>query len=137
MGWLGCIHPGLAQKLQIPAKTCLFELKLDVLLQGKMPSYEKLSRFPSIRRDLAIVVDVETPASALCDSISSQAGAMLKNLLVFDVYQGKGVESGRKSIAFGLILQDSSRTLTDDDVDSVVRRVTSQLEKQFGATLRE
>ena len=136
-GWLGCIHPQLAQKLEIPTKTYLFELKLDVLQQGKVPSYEKLSRFPSIRRDLAIVVDVETQASALCDSISDQAGALLRNLLVFDVYQGKGIESGRKSIAFGLILQDSSRTLTDDDVDSVIHRVTDQLEKKFGATLRE
>ena len=137
IGWLGCIHPGLAQKLEIPRKTYLFELKLDVLLKGSLPRFEKLSRFPSIRRDLAIVVNVETPTGALCDSINQQAGSLLQDLLVFDVYHGSGIESGRKSVALGLILQDSSRTLTDVDVDSVITAITSRLEKQFGATLRE
>jgi phenylalanyl-tRNA synthetase beta chain len=137
IGWLGCIHPRLAQKFEIPRKTYLFELELDVLRKGRLPKFEKLSRFPSIRRDLAIVVNVETPTGALCDSISQQAGALLKDLLVFDVYQGPGIESGRKSVALGLILQDSSRTLTDTDVDSVITGITGQLEKQFEATLRE
>ncbi|VAW80982.1 Phenylalanyl-tRNA synthetase beta chain [hydrothermal vent metagenome] len=137
IGWLGCIHPKLAQKLEIPSKTYLFELNLDILHQGKLPSFENLSRFPSIRRDLAIVVDVGVPADALCNSIKEQAGNLLIDLTVFDVYQGKGVETGRKSVALGLILQDSSRTLTDDSVDLVMHSVTRQLEKRFGATLRE
>jgi phenylalanyl-tRNA synthetase beta chain len=137
IGWIGCIHPGLAQKHGIPSKTCLFELDMDAMLKGQVPSFQKLSRFPTIRRDLAIVVDVEIPASALCDTIYRQAGPMLKDVLVFDVYQGKGIESGRKSIALGLILQDSSRTLTDDEVDSVKAEIIGQLEKQFAATLRE
>ncbi|HHJ18048.1 MAG TPA: phenylalanine--tRNA ligase subunit beta [Gammaproteobacteria bacterium] len=137
VGWLGCIHPALAQKHEIPRKTCLFELDMQALLKGRVPSFEKLSRFPSIRRDLAIVVDVETPAGALCDIIRQSAGPMLKDVLVFDVYQGKGIESGRKSVALGLILQDSSRTLTDDDVDPVITEITAQLEQQFTATLRE
>jgi len=137
IGWLGCIHPRLAQKFEIPRKTYLFELKLDVLLKGRLPTFQKLSRFPSIRRDLAIVVNVETPTGALCDSINQQAGSLLQDLLVFDVYHGSGIESGRKSVALGLILQDSSRTLTDVDVDSVITAITSRLENQFGATLRE
>jgi len=137
IGWLGCIHPRLARMFEIPRKTYLFELKLDVLLKGRLPRFEKLSRFPSIRRDLAIVVNVETPTGALCDSINQQAGSLLQDLLVFDVYQGSGIESGRKSIALGLILQESSRTLTDVDVDSVINAITRRLEKQFGATLRE
>jgi phenylalanyl-tRNA synthetase beta chain len=137
VGWLGCVHPRLAQKFEIPRKTFLFELKLDVLLKGSLPRFEKLSRFPSIRRDLAIVVNVETPTGTLCDSINQQAGSLLQDLLVFDVYQGGSIESGRKSVAFGLILQDSSRTLTDVDVDSVIAAITRRLEKQFGATLRE
>ncbi|MCO6412245.1 MAG: phenylalanine--tRNA ligase subunit beta [Thiogranum sp.] len=136
-GWLGCIHPGVAGKLEIPGKTCLFELELDILLKRKVPSFQKLSRFPSIRRDLAVVVDVETPAAALSQSIAGQAGDLLQDLRVFDVYQGEGIESGRKSIAFGLILQGSSRTLTDTDVDAVMQGITGQLERQFGAILRE
>ena len=137
IGCIGCIHPGLAQKYGIPCKTYLFELDMDAVLKGQVPSFQKLSRFPTIRRDLAIVVDVETPAAALCDAISRQAGPLLQELRVFDIYQGKGIESGRKSVALGLILQDSSRTLTDEEVDSVKAEITGQLEKQFGATLRE
>jgi phenylalanyl-tRNA synthetase beta chain len=137
VGWLGRIHPGLAQQLEIPVQTCLFELNLQILHQGKVPSFQNLSRFPSIRRDLAIVVSAGTAAGDLCNAITAQAGAVLQDLTVFDVYQGKGIESGRKSIAFSLILQDSSRTLTDEDVDTVITGVTRQLEKQFGATLRE
>ena len=136
-GWLGRIHPGVAQTLEIPAQTYLFELNLQVLHQGKVPSFENLSRFPSIRRDLAIVVSAEIAAGDLCKAIAARAGQVLRGLTVFDVYQGKGIESGRKSIAFGLILQDSSRTLTDEDVDGVMTAVTRQLEEQFGATLRE
>jgi len=136
-GWVGCIHPGLAQQFEIPSKTYLFELELQLLLKGNVANFQKLSRFPSIRRDLAIVVDAEIPARALCDAITGQAGQLLQDLLIFDVYQGKAIESGRKSIAFGLILQDSSRTLTDQDVDSVMSAITGQLQQQFGATLRE
>ncbi len=137
VGWLGCVHPRVAQKLEIPGKTFLFELELDVVLKGRVPSFEKLSRFPSIRRDLAVVVNAETPAGVLCDTIHAEAGPLLQDLRVFDVYEGRGVETGRKSIAFGLILQDSSRTLTDDDVDAVMMAITGQLEQEFGATLRE
>jgi phenylalanyl-tRNA synthetase beta chain len=137
VGWVGCVHPAVAQKLEIPKQSHVFELNLDILHQGKVPSFQNLSRFPSIRRDLAIVVSVETPAGALCHAITRRAGPMLRELRVFDVYQGKGIETGRKSIAFGLILQDSSRTLTDADVDAVMTGVTAQLEEQFGATLRE
>jgi phenylalanyl-tRNA synthetase beta chain len=137
IGVLGAIHPSLAQKLEMPSKTYLFELDLDSLLKSSVPRFQKLSRFPSIRRDLAYVVNVKTPVGSLREAIAAQAGALLQDLMVFDVYQGKGIESGRKSVAFGLILQDSSRTLTDGDVDAVVNRITAQLEKQFGATLRE
>ncbi len=137
VGWLGRVHPQVAQKLEIPGKTFLFELELDVVLKGRVPSFEKLSRFPSIRRDLAVVVNAQTSAGALCDTIRAETGPLLQDLRVFDVYEGKGIESGRKSIALGLILQDSSRTLTDDDVDSVMTAITGQLEQEFGAKLRE
>jgi phenylalanyl-tRNA synthetase beta chain len=137
VGWLGCVHPEIAKRLQISSQTYLFELKLESLHKGHLPSFEKLSRFPSIRRDLAVVVDADVPTVALRDCIEESAGSMLRNLLVFDVYQGQGIETGRKSIALGLILQDSSRTLTDDDVDGLINGVTRQLEEKFGATLRE
>jgi phenylalanyl-tRNA synthetase beta chain len=96
-----------------------------------------LSRYPSIRRDLAIVTGLEVTAEELQAEVRRSAGALLKEMVIFDVYQGKGIETGRKSVAFGLILQDSSRTLTDDDVEVVVSRVTERLNKKFGAALRE
>jgi len=137
IGYIGKIHPELAEYLGVPATTCLFELEVDELRQGEAPRFRKLSRFPSIRRDLALVVDAEISSSLLSQAVRDSAGELLKDLLVFDVYSGKGVESGRKSIAFGLILQDSSRTLTETDVDAVTSAVIRQLQTQFGATLRE
>ncbi len=137
VGYIGKIHPKLAGYLGVPAATYLFELEVDELRQGEVPTFRKLSRFPSIRRDLAVVVDAGISSALLSRAVNDAAGELLKELLVFDVYSGKGVESGRKSVAFGLILQDSSRTLTETDVDSVTSAVIRQLEEQFGATLRE
>ncbi|HHJ13814.1 MAG TPA: phenylalanine--tRNA ligase subunit beta [Gammaproteobacteria bacterium] len=137
VGWLGRIHPQVAGELDIPDKTCLFELELEALLEGRVPSFHKPSRFPAIRRDLSIVVDEDIPAARLQDTVFRAGGEWLQAVLPFDVYAGKGVEKGRKSIALGLILQDSSRTLTDEDVDAVIHRVTAALEQECGATLRE
>jgi phenylalanyl-tRNA synthetase beta chain len=137
VGWLGCIHPRLAATLDIPENTYVFQLDGGAVLAGAVPRFREVSRFPAIRRDLAIVVGEQTSAQAICQAVRATAGPALQELRVFDVYRGKGIESGRKSIAFGLILQDSSRTLTDKDVDAVISAVTAQLRDHFGATLRE
>ncbi len=137
VGRLGRLHPRLAQRLEIPDQTFLFQLKLDEILEGRVPRFQKLSRFPSIRRDVAVVVDAKIPSSELAQAIREAAGPLLQELNLFDLYQGEGIETGLKSIAFGLILQDSSRTLTDEEVDAVMQAVTARLEQQFGATLRE
>jgi phenylalanyl-tRNA synthetase beta chain len=79
---------------------------------------------------------MDTAAAELQRVIAEAAGELLQELVFFDVYQGKGVETGRKSIAFGLILQDYSRTLTEQDIESIVARVTGRLGDEFGATLR-
>jgi phenylalanyl-tRNA synthetase beta chain len=83
------------------------------------------------------VVDEAIAVDDLCAEVRTAAGELLQELVIFDVYQGKGIETGRKSIAFGLILQDSSRTLTDEDTEALVARVTRRLEDSIGATLRE
>ena len=137
IGWLGRIHPLIAGQFDLDPDTYLFEFEYAAV-QGRVPvQFKELSRYPSIRRDLAIVTGVEVTAEELQTEVRSSAGALLKEMLIFDVYQGKGIETGRKSVAFGLILQDSSRTLTDDDVEVVVSRVTESLNKKFGAVLRE
>ncbi len=137
VGWLGCVHPELARRLDIESKTFLFELYSATVAQGSAASFREISRFPSVRRDLAIVVDEAVSALALQEAIRETCGDQLLELALFDVYRGKGVEKGRKSIAFGLILQESSRTLTDADVESVALRVVDRLNQNFGATLRD
>ena len=104
---------------------------------GALARFSPISRYPSIRRDLAVVVDAELPAGELQSAVREAAGTLLKELVIFDVYQGKGVETGRKSIAFGLILQDYSRTLAETDIEGVVTGVTDFLKEKFGASLRD
>jgi phenylalanyl-tRNA synthetase beta chain len=136
LGWLGKIHPALAGSLDLDVNTCLFELRFATISRGALARFQPISRYPSIRRDLAVVVDVNTTAADLRRVVAEAAGGQLRELVFFDVYQGKGVETGRKSIAFGLILQDYSRTLTEQDIESIVARVTGRLGEAFGATLR-
>jgi phenylalanyl-tRNA synthetase beta chain len=137
VGWLGRVHPSLANLLDLSPDSFVFELEYAALESGRLARFQPISRFPSIRRDLAVVVDAGLGVAELQSVVKQAAGDFLQELLVFDVYRGKGIESGRKSIAFGLILQDYSRTLTEQDIDGVVTRVTGQLKKEFGATLRD
>ena len=137
IGWVGRVHPLLAGQHDLEPATLLFQLEFAALEEGSLAQFSSISRYPSIRRDLAVVVDAAITVDDLCREARSAAGELLKELVIFDVYQGEGIETGRKSIAFGLILQDSSRTLTDQDTESLVARVTRQLGDSIGATLRE
>ena len=137
IGWVGRVHPLLAGQHDLEPATLLFQLEFAALEEGSLAQFSSISRYPSIRRDLAVVVDAAITVDDLCREARNAAGELLKELVIFDVYQGKGIETGRKSIAFGLILQDSSRTLTDQDTESLVARVTQQLGDTIGATLRE
>jgi phenylalanyl-tRNA synthetase beta chain len=137
MGWIGRVHPQLAQQHDLEPATYVFQLEFTALKEGSLSQFSSISRYPSIRRDLAVVVDEAIAVDDLCAEVRTAAGELLQELVIFDVYQGKGIETGRKSIAFGLILQDSSRTLTDEDTEALVARVTRRLEDSIGATLRE
>jgi phenylalanyl-tRNA synthetase beta chain len=90
-----------------------------------------------VRRDLALVVDEAVPVQQILDCVQKSAGEVLRETIVFDVYRGTGIESGRKSVAIGLNLQDVSRTLTDESTDAVVARVVSDLERECSATIRD
>ena len=135
-GWAGCIRC-LPRACDLAPDTCLFELEYEAVNTGQLARFQSISRYPSIRRDLAVVVDAGLQAEALRAAVREIAGDLLHEMVVFDVYQGEGIETGRKSIAFGLILQDYSRTLTEQDIEAVVTQVTDQLGKKFGATLRD
>jgi phenylalanyl-tRNA synthetase beta chain len=136
VGWLGELRPDLQDTVDRKRPVTLFALQLESTFAADIPAYRNYSRFPSIRRDLAVVVDAEVSAERVVAAASSAAGEWLQHVVVFDVYRGTGVDSRRKSIGLGLILQDTSRTLTDADADLTMRAVTLSLERELGATIR-
>jgi phenylalanyl-tRNA synthetase beta chain len=136
VGWIGTLSPTLAAQLDLPADLQLFELSTAGLGDGAKPAFAPLSKFPSIRRDIAIVVDEAVSFAAVRRSVEQAAGELLRDLLLFDVYRGEKLDSGRKSLALGLILQAGSQTLTDQEVESVVTRVLARLADDVDASLR-
>jgi phenylalanyl-tRNA synthetase beta chain len=134
---LGEIHPRLVKALALSNTLFLFEFELTSAFKSNTPILQNISRFPSVRRDLAVVVDESVPLAVLRENVTVSASGLLSELRVFDVYRGPGVDSGRKSIALGLILQDSSRTLTDVDADAVVASVVTRLRDVLSAAIRD
>ncbi|TCZ88075.1 phenylalanine--tRNA ligase subunit beta [Lysobacter sp. N42] len=136
VGWIGQLHPRLQQALGIDVDVVAFEVDLDAVQQRALPRAEGLSRYPSVRRDLAFVVAEGVAWAGVEAAVRAAAGPSLREVVLFDVYRGKGVETGFKSIAMGLILQEKNRTLTDRDVDAVVGDVVAALQREHGATIR-
>jgi phenylalanyl-tRNA synthetase beta chain len=161
VGFVGELHPLLVRELDFTYSPILFELDLGGTLSGSVgptsartqqngvqrdfvaalavekPQHREISRFPQVRRDIAVVVDESVALSALADRVLSSASTLLHSLRVFDVYRGTGIESGRKSVALGLIFQDISRTLTDDDVDRLMGTIVTDLRESLNAKIRE
>jgi phenylalanyl-tRNA synthetase beta chain len=135
-GWLGELHPRLVRELGFTQAPVLFEVDL-VALRVRVPQGTEISRFPQVRRDLALVVPENVTFSALRERVLLSGSGPLRYVRVFDVYRGTGIEKGRKSIALGLIFQDISRTLTDDEVDRAVAAVVADLRENLDARIRE
>ncbi|MEZ5571427.1 MAG: phenylalanine--tRNA ligase subunit beta [Halioglobus sp.] len=135
-GIIGALHPSVGAALGIAAPLIVCEIALDVLLQGALPKFTELSKFPEIRRDLAVVVDKSVAAAQLMRDIRGVAGIYLTDLRLFDVYTGKGIDPKRKSLALGLTFRDQSRTLDDEVVNLAVGQVIDLLEKNYNAELR-
>ena len=136
VGYMGAIHPQLASDLGIEQPLFLFELELAALAEGKLPVFSELSRYPEVHRDLALLVDRDTPAEGVLGCIRENAGDYLTDLKLFDVYQGKGIDPSRKSLAVALTWQHPSRTLTDDEVSAATQAILTSLGDRFNATLR-
>ncbi|MFC4762278.1 phenylalanine--tRNA ligase subunit beta [Dyella koreensis] len=136
VGYLGALHPQLAKALDLGPDVHVVELALEPLLARLLPKAQPVPRFPSVRRDIAVDLPEEVQWSQIEQSVRGALGDQLKELRLFDRYSGKGVETGRKSLAMGLILQDASRTLTDDDADRCVREAVAALETACKARLR-
>jgi phenylalanyl-tRNA synthetase beta chain len=135
-GHVGALHPRLARALDLPADVYVFECRLDGLTSRRLPRAVELSRQPAVRRDLALVVADDVAWSRVQAIAATSAGALLRELVLFDEYRGKGLPEGHRSLAMGLILQDDSRTLVDEDADRVVASVVAALERDVGAVLR-
>ncbi len=137
VGYVGAIHPELAKNLGIDQPLFLFELVLAEVAQGLLPKFHELSRFPEVRRDLALLVDQGIAADAVLGAIREAAGEYLTDLKLFDVYHGKGIDPHRKSLAVGLTWQHPSRTLNDEEVSTTTQNILASLEERFNATLRK
>jgi phenylalanyl-tRNA synthetase beta chain len=136
VGYLGALHPAAQAELDLGAPLYVCEIDLDAVLDGAVPGFTELSKFPEVRRDLAIIVDKSVSAAAVMANVRTAAGAYLRQLRLFDVYEGKGIDPKRKSLALGLTFRDHSRTLSDEDVNLAVDQVIDSLEKNFKAELR-
>ncbi|OQW94599.1 MAG: phenylalanine--tRNA ligase subunit beta, partial [Beggiatoa sp. IS2] len=137
LGLIGALHPLLVQKLEITVPIYLFELQLTPLSQSWLPKFTEISKYPSIRRDIALTVATTITATEILTQIKQNAPHFLTEMRLFDVYQGKGVEPGKKSLAIGLIFQEFSRNLLESEVDTVMTQIVSQLEQNLDAQLRK
>ena len=136
IGWIGEIHPALARELEMPPAV-LFEIRASTVVSKDRPAYRPVSRFPSVRRDLAVIVSRDISAAALLDAVRKTAPATLREAFVFDIYTGQQIGATEKSVAIGLILQDTSRTLTDEETDGILHRIRAALGSEFQARIRE
>ena len=137
IGWLGMLHPNLEKKLGFDTQVFLFELDQNLLLSKHIPVFKSLSKYPSVRRDLALIVKEDISANEIIKCIKDGAEQALQDVNIFDIYQGKGIEEGSKSVAICLIMQDDEQTLTDTEVDAIVGRLLDLLKQKLKARLRD
>ncbi|MBW7903121.1 MAG: phenylalanine--tRNA ligase subunit beta [Rhodocyclaceae bacterium] len=136
IGVVGELHPQWVQKYDLPLPPVVFELDLDALKRAELPKYEEVSRFPPVIRDLAVVVDHGLELQALLDGLSAHAPSLVQDIRLFDVYTGKGVPSGQKSLAFRIVMQDTQRTLQDAEADAAMQHLVAYLQDAFKAQRR-
>lgn len=135
---VGELHPKIAENMGITKKCYIFDMDVDVLMKymSKKITIEQLPKFPGITRDLAMLVDVNVTEAEIERVISKNAGNLFKGVTLFDVYTGKQVEEGKKSIAFTMQFQSNERTLTDKEVDEAFQNILAAVQKEFNAELR-
>lgn len=136
VGWIGELHPQWQRKYELPGPVVLVELDAEALETVPLPRAEVPSRFPVVVRDIAMLVDSGVPAQALLDAISAERPGIVRDVGIFDLYQGKGLPDGKKSLALRVVMQDTERTLTDAEADEVRDSIVTLLSRKFSATLR-
>ncbi len=136
IGYIGAVHPGVLKQLDIKGPVFTFEIEKSALATVTVTKFMPLSKYPGIRRDMAIVVDYSVSAEAVINLIKQNAGQWLKDICLFDVYSGEGIEQGKKNLALGLTWKHSSRTLKDDEIDKLFDNLVNILEVKLQAILR-
>jgi len=137
VGWLGALHPSVTTDLDLTYPVFVFELELEAAFAASVPEFAEVSVFPAIRRDLAPIVDEAVTSEALEQAIRTAGGSLLRDVFVLSVYRGEQIGNNKKSMALGLNLQDTSRTLNDADADQLVTRVREYLQQHSGAMFRD
>lgn len=137
VGYFGAIHPKIAKKLKLSGAVYLFEIAMDDISTASIPEYQEWSKFPGSTRDLAVIVDETISSDDLLSEVREAGGERLVKARIFDIYRGKGVDFGRKSVALGLTFGDFSHTLKDTEVTEMIDRIINKLSERFSATLRD
>ena len=137
IGWLGMLHPSLEKQLGFDTQVFLFELDQNQLLNKRIPVFKPLSKYPSVRRDLALIVKENIQANDIINCVQETNEPTLQDVAIFDVYRGKGVEEGYKSIALSIILQNTTQTLTESEIDAILNKLLEQLTNKISAKLRD
>ena len=136
IGWLGKLHPGWQQHYQLPRNTLLFELDVAALLERTLAHYQEVPKFPPVRRDLAVIVDEKVSVQALLDTMLDAKIPQVGEVALFDVYRGKGIAENKKSLAFLVLMQDTQKTLTDQEADTAMAKLLDLMVRRHGAELR-
>jgi phenylalanyl-tRNA synthetase beta chain len=135
-GWIGELHPRWQRKRDLPSAPVLFEIDLQALEKRILPAYHEISRFPAVRRDLAAEFDENAQYEDISTELRRSGPAILRDVTVFDLYRGEGVQKGKKSLAFSVLLQDTQKTLTDAEAEKAVSELRRILQEKFNAKLR-
>ena len=136
IGWLGELHPRWQKKYGLQKNTMLFEINLESLISKSLSIVKEISKFPPVRRDIAIIVESDISVYSLLACLLAEKSAIVSDISLFDIYRGKGMENTKKSLAFRVLLQDTEKTLMDEEVDFAVANLVEVLKNKFGATLR-
>ena len=137
VGFVGKLHPKVAAAFELKQDVFVFELDVAQTFATQVPVAEPISKYPAVRRDIAVVVDEDVVAAELLSAVRRASPELIRRVNIFDVYRGPGIEAGRKSVALGLILQETSRTLVDVDADAVVDAAVQIINREFGGQLRD
>lgn len=136
IGWIGKLHPKWQQQYDLPKSTILFELETGLLLCTALPAYQEVSKFIPVRRDIAVVVDDSIEAGEVVAAVVAEKIPLLQKIQLFDIYQGKGIAEGKKSLAFLILMQDTHKTMVDSEAEAAMAKLLKLLEDKFDAQLR-